>query len=100
MTTDTIEAPRVEIDLDRVNAFMKAFQYGSRADDLGKVDDRHRSGQYDEVTWHIALDGATLAGFGRVFRKHLVDALSRGLSEKDAEDFAYHQTAEYAGLAH
>jgi len=94
------DATRTAIDRDRVNEFMKAFRYGGQVSDLSYVDDRHHSGRYDDVTWHIALDGATLVGYGRVFRKHLVDALERGMTEKEAEEFAYHETAEYAGLAH
>ena len=88
----------VIIDRERVSAFMAAFRYGGSVNDLGKVDDRHNSGRYDEITWHIALDGATLFGFAAEFRGHLVNALERGLTEEEAEEYAYTATAEEAGL--
>ena len=93
--TDTATVP---VDRKRVNAFMAAFRYGGSVDDLGKVDDRHSSGRYDEITWHIALDGATLFGFAAEFHGHLVNALERGLTEREAEEYAYKATAEEAGL--
>lgn len=93
------QATTVTIDRDRVNHFMRAFRYGSSVSDLGRVDDRKSSGRYDDITWHIALDGATLFGFATEFRAHLVDALSRGLSEYEAEEYAFNATADAAGLA-
>ena len=81
------------IDSKRVASLMAAFRYGGRVADLGKVDDRHSSGQYDHVQWHVALDGATLFGFDTEFEANLLDALGRGLSERDAEAYAYETTA-------
>ena len=95
MTTTTIKAT---VDGTRVNDFMKAFRYGERVNDLARVDARRGSGQYDEVTWNIALDGATLFGHGRLFRRHLVDALGRGMTEAEAEEYAYKSTAAEAGI--
>lgn len=86
------------VDKRRVRALMTAFAYGGRVDDLGKVDDRHNSGQYDDVQWHVALDGATLYGFDAEFKGHLVDALERGLTESEAEKFAYETTAVANGF--
>lgn len=86
------------VDRDRVNTFMRAFRYGERVDDLARVDARYNSGQYDEVTWHIALDGATLAGFATTFRRHLIDALAAGMSDERAEKYAYEATAAEAGI--
>ncbi|QWY81883.1 hypothetical protein SEA_HONK_60 [Microbacterium phage Honk] len=94
MTTKT------PIDRDRVNALMRAFRYGEKVDDLGKVDARHNSGQYDDITWHVALDGATCAGGASFYRAALIEALEGGATEKEAEDTAYHATAEHLGLTH
>lgn len=88
----------VSVDRDRVNQFMKAFRYGERVNDLSRVDARHGNGQYDFITWNIALDGATLFGHGKQFRRHLVDALERGMTEVEAEEYAYATTAAEAGI--
>lgn len=82
----------------KVNAWMAAFRYGGRVDDLGKVDDRHSSGRYDKVTWHIALDGATLFGHANEFKACLVHALNEGKSDKEAERYAYETVAEKNGF--
>lgn len=86
-------------DKKRVNSLMAAFRYGGKVDDLGKVDARHNSGQYDEVQWHVALDGATLFGFDAEYKVELVKALDAGLSEKAAENQAYEVVAHANGLA-
>lgn len=91
-------AQTTPVDRARVAKLMRAFAYGGRVDDLGKVDDRHNSGMYDKVTWHIALDGATLFGFDNQFRSHLVTGLEQGMTEDEAEDYAYKRTAEDAGI--
>jgi len=91
---------KTAIDRDRVNALMRAFRYGERADDLDRIDARHNSGQYDDVTWHVALDGATCAGGAKVYREALVEALEAGKTEAEAEDIAYHTAAEALGLTH
>lgn len=88
----------VTVDRDRVNALMRAFRYGERVEGLEKVDARRDSGHYDKVAWHVALDGATLNGYSTVFRRHLVAALESGMSEKEAEETAYRETAQEAGL--
>jgi hypothetical protein len=77
----------------KVNAWMAAFRYGEKVDDLGKVDDRHSSGRYDEVTWHISLDGATQHGGASLFRQHLVHAVLNGADDAAAEKYAYNMTA-------
>ena len=87
-----------KVDRNRVNALMRAFRYGERVDDLEKVDERRDRGQYDTVMWHVALDGATLFGHADTFRAHLVAALERGESEKNAEVAAFEATAQEAGI--
>ncbi len=87
-----------DVDKARVNELMRAFRYGEKVDDLEKVDARYNSGQYDWVTWMVALDGSTLAGFSKEFRKNLEAALRNGDSDIEAEEYAYNTTADYAGI--
>lgn len=77
------------IDKPRVNALMAAFRFGGKTDDLGNADDKYAS---DKGKWTAACDGATLSGLGSLYREHLVAALTRGLSEKDALHHAYNAT--------
>lgn len=82
----------------QVNTWMAAFRYGGKVDDLSKVDARHNSGQYDEATWHIALDGATLLGYDYSVRHFLGQALRNGLTGLDAERFAWNMTCLEVGM--
>ncbi len=100
MTNNTDTPTTTPIDRARVNALMAAFRYGEKVDDLGKVDDRKSSGRYDGMEWTVALDGATCAGGAAVYRKALVAALESGSTESEAEDKAFHTTAEHLGLTH
>jgi len=85
----------------QVNTWMAAFRYGDKsgaAGELGRVDARKDSGQYDEVTWHIALDGATLYGNDYMFRHFLGQALRNGLTGMAIEKFAWNMTCLEIGL--
>lgn len=77
----------------KVNAWMAAFRYGGKVDDLSSVDGRRDSGQYDEATWNIALDGATWFGFDAEFRAALVQAVAHDLPDAECEKFAYNMVA-------
>lgn len=81
----------------KVNRWMTAFRYGGRVDDLGRVDQRRATGQYDEVTWSIALDGATLSSHPTEYRAALVAALEQGMSDEAAEEHAYEAVATRYG---
>jgi hypothetical protein len=82
----------------RLRHLRTAFVFGSRADDLGKVDAR-KGGMYNEVAWHVALDGATLGeGLADEYMKHFVNAYSDNGDEAAAEDAAYRITGAMNGL--
>jgi hypothetical protein len=81
------------MDAKRLTHLKRAFTYGGKVDDLGKVDDRHASGMYDNVAWHVALDGATLYGFDREYFTHFVKSYEKHGDESRAEKDAYEITA-------